>query len=70
MGWITVLYLFFFYLFLFPATLTNSLSFVVKPLNKPFQDQIQEIKLNLYLRSPYLKSFKFSLRSYPLWLTL
>ena len=46
------------------------LSFFSKSLNKPLKDYIQDRRLNLNLGLSYLKSFKSSLQSLPLWVTL
>ena len=41
-----------------------------KSLIKPFIDYIQDRRLNLNLGSSYLRSFKSSIQSHPLWVTL
>ena len=55
------------FIIIFHCTL---LSFFVKSLNKPFKVFMQDSRFNINLGSLYLKSFKSSLQSYPLRVSL
>ena len=56
--------------YLWLLTTINFVFFFAKSFNKTFIDHTQGKRLNSKLKSSYLKSFKSSSQSHPLWVTL